>query len=81
MAGQLGCAKCLITRPAVVPTKPHGCPRQLPFPRCLEQGVSCNYCLTILPLDPSLQTGEASLPRNHTSLQALLASALPWLSE
>lgn len=42
---------------------------QLPFIWCLEQGISCNYCLTILPLDPPFQTREASLPRNHTSLQ------------
>lgn len=29
--------------------KPHGCPMQLPFTRCLEQDVSFNCCLTILP--------------------------------
>lgn len=57
--------------------KPHGCPRQLPFTLCLEQDVSCDYCLAILPLDPFLQTREASLSRNHASLQVPAGSALP----
>lgn len=58
---QVGFAKRLITKPGFVPTKPHGCPSELPFTWCLELGVSCNYCLaaaaaaaTVLPLDPPL---------------------------
>lgn len=51
---QVGFAKRLITKPGFVPRKPHGCPSELPFTWCLELGVSCNYCLTVLPLDPSL---------------------------
>lgn len=48
-----------------------------PLPGVLSRTVSYNYCLTIPPRDPSLQTREASLPRNHTSLQVPTGSALP----
>lgn len=69
---QVGFAKRLITKPRFVPTKPHGCPSELPFTWCLELGVSCNYCLAataVLPLDPPLSTWEALLPRRRSSLQ------------
>lgn len=72
-------AKCLINRPGIVPTS-HTVFSPASFTWCLEQDVSCNYCLASLPLDPSLQTREVSLPRNHTSL--LVPAALPsppWL--
>lgn len=52
---QVGFAKRLITKPGFVPTKPHGCPSELPF-TCLGLGVSLITAspLPVLPLDPSL---------------------------
>lgn len=73
-------AKCLINRPGIVPTSRTVFSPASSFTWCLEQDVSCNYCLASLPLDPSLPTREVSLPRNHTSL--LVPAALPsppWL--
>lgn len=44
-----GFAKRLITKAGLVPTKPHGSPREPPFTWCLELGISYNYCLAVLP--------------------------------
>lgn len=46
---QAGFAKRLITKAGLVPTKPHGSPSEPSFTWCLELGVSCNYCLAVLP--------------------------------
>lgn len=69
-------AKRLINRPGIVP-RSHTVFQPASLHLCFEQDSSCNYCLATLPLDPSLQTREVSLPRNHTSLHVPAGSALP----